>query len=409
MNHYVRQIVVVVFFAWFFASAAYLPKVNTGLDQKLSMPKDSYVYDYFKSLEKYLSVGVPVYFVVKGGQNYSSIDNQNIICASSGCNSDSLLSQINLATLQPDYTKLAIPSNSWIDDYFDWLSSEDCCHVFKNDTSSFCPSDSDDLSGCISCPIQYQDNTNRPIESDFYKYLRFFLKDNPGIKCAKGGHAAYGQSLEIIESNKSSAGYEIGATYFMAYHSVGLTSTDFIESLRHANEISANITKMMKERASTWSDNKEFIDNIEVFPYSVSYVFYEQYLTIWKDTIRNLCISLGTIFVVTFILLGLDFYTSFIVCFTIAMIVVNMFGAMYLLNIDLNAISLVNLVMAIGISVEFCAHTSRDFAVSLRGSRVNRAQHALAHMGSSVIFYLDCFLNDYLLKFKFFLKRFLVE
>ena len=66
------------------------------------------------------------------------------------------------------------------------------------------------------------------------------------------------------------------------------------------------------------------------------------------------------------------------------MITVNMFGAMYLLNIDLNAISVVNLVMAIGISVEFCAHTARDFAVSLRGSRVNRAKHSLAHMGSSV-------------------------
>lgn len=68
------------------------------------------------------------------------------------------------------------------------------------------------------------------------------------------------------------------------------------------------------------------------------------------------------------------------------MIIVNMFGAMYLLNITLNAVSLVNLVMAVGISVEFCAHLARDFAISLEGSRVKRAQHALAYMGSSVIF-----------------------
>lgn len=45
--------------------------------------------------------------------------------------------------------------------------------------------------------------------------------------------------------------------------------------------------------------------------------------------------------------MGLDFYTAIIICTTIAMIIINMFGAMYLFNIELNAVSLVNLVMVI--------------------------------------------------------------
>ncbi len=115
-------------------------------------------------------------------------------------------------------------------------------------------------------------------------------------------------------------------------------------------------------------------------------MFYEQYLTIWKDASTNIGISLAAIFAVTAIILGLDIYTAFIVTTTIAMIIVNMFGAMYILGIDLNAVSVVNLVMTIGIAVEFCAHIARDFAISLKGSRINRAQHSLAHMGSSVRF-----------------------
>ena len=111
-------------------------------------------------------------------------------------------------------------------------------------------------------------------------------------------------------------------------------------------------------------------------------MFYEQYLTIWKDASTNIGISLAAIFAVTAIILGLDIYTAFIVTTTIAMIIVNMFGAMYILGIDLNAVSVVNLVMTIGIAVEFCAHIARDFAISLRGSRINRAHHSLAHMGS---------------------------
>ncbi len=155
MNFRVRPVVIVLFLAWFFVSASRLPLVNTGLDQKLSMPKDSYVLDYFVALEKFLSVGVPVYFVVKDGQNYSSVSFQNTICATTGCGIDSLLNQINLATLQPDYSKLAIPANSWMDDYFDWLSSSECCRVYANNTDKFCPSTSKDLSQCVPCPIRY--------------------------------------------------------------------------------------------------------------------------------------------------------------------------------------------------------------------------------------------------------------
>jgi Niemann-Pick C1 protein len=378
--------VFIVFLALFFTSSSLVPKVNIGLDQKLSMPKDSYVLDYFEALEKYLSVGVPVYFVVKNGLNYSDINNQNLICSSSGCDPESLLNQINQAALLPNYTKIAIAANSWLDDYFDWLSSGDCCFVYSNDTNKFCPAIRADEDHCLPCPVKFTSGTNRPIVSDFYKYFKFYIKDNPGFKCAKGGHAAYGEAVEILENPNAPASYEIGASFFMGYHTVGLQSKDFIESLRHADEIANNVTKTMRDLASKFTNDTNYINKLEVFPYSVSYVFYEQYLTIWRDSIVNLSISLAAIFIVTALLMGLDFYTSSIVCMTISMIVVNMFGAMYLLDIELNAVSLVNIVMAIGISVEFCAHTAREFAICVKGSRISRAKYAISHMGSSVNF-----------------------
>lgn len=75
------------------------------------------------------------------------------------------------------------------------------------------------------------------------------------------------------------------------------------------------------------------------------YVFYEQYLTIIEDTVFNLCVSLGAIFLVTVVLLGCELWSAVIMCVTIAMILVNMFGVMWLWGISLNAVSLVNLVM----------------------------------------------------------------
>lgn len=78
---------------------------------------------------------------------------------------------------------------------------------------------------------------------------------------------------------------------------------------------------------------------------SVFYVFYEQYLTIIDDTIFNLGVSLGAIFLVTMVLLGCELWSAVIMCATIAMVLVNMFGVMWLWGISLNAVSLVNLVM----------------------------------------------------------------
>lgn len=74
-------------------------------------------------------------------------------------------------------------------------------------------------------------------------------------------------------------------------------------------------------------------------------MFYEQYLTTWPDTLFSLGVSLAAIFVVTFLLMGLDIFSSVVVIVTITMIVVNIGGLMYWWNITLNAVSVVNLVM----------------------------------------------------------------
>jgi len=78
---------------------------------------------------------------------------------------------------------------------------------------------------------------------------------------------------------------------------------------------------------------------------SIFYVFYEQYLTIVHDTIFNLSLCIASILLVTFVLLGCDIFSALITVLTIGMILVDLLGYMYLWNISLNAISLVNLVM----------------------------------------------------------------
>lgn len=128
----------IIFYGWLCSSVAVLPHIELGLDQELSMPEDSFVLKYFIFLKDYLSIGPPMYFVVKGGLNYSQTATQNMICGGQYCNVDSLITQVYSASKSPNFTYIARPSSSWIDDYFDWSTLPTCCKYFKNN-GSFCP------------------------------------------------------------------------------------------------------------------------------------------------------------------------------------------------------------------------------------------------------------------------------
>ena len=62
-------------------------------------------------------------------------------------------------------------------------------------------------------------------------------------------------------------------------------------------------------------------------------------------------------------------------------------GLMYWWNVTLNAISLVNLVMASGISVEFTSHILRSYAVSLKETKIEQAYESVIELVFSFTFF----------------------
>ena len=331
--------------------------------------------------------------------DFSSPEIQNRICGGQGCNPDSLQSQIKLWSKVPEVTYIGSPAQSWLDDYFGW--AKDCCQYKQTDSDQgeFCPSDfvPDSGSGgddygdyssdygdynagdtstslaCKPCPTR---GLPRPSGADFNKYLPWFLQDNPGQHCPKAGHAAYGDGVRMgsmMVNNNNVTG--VAASTFFAFHTILKSSKDYYEAMRWARRLSDNLTLMI-------NDNDASGNGINVFPYSVFYVFYEQYLTMVEDTVRSLAISLGSVFAVTFILGGFDLKTSVVTIFLIILIIVNLLGLMYWWDVTLNAISLVNLVMASGISVEFTSHILRAYAVSDKPSRIERARESVIELGN---------------------------
>ncbi|KAL3514868.1 hypothetical protein ACH5RR_027585 [Cinchona calisaya] len=374
----VKVVVIAVFSAFVLASIALCTRIEPGLEQQIVLPRDSYLQDYFKDLSEYLRIGPPLYFVVKN-YNFSSESRQtNQLCSISQCNSDSLLNEIARASSVPDTSYIAKPAASWLDDFLVWLSPEafGCCRKYTND--SYCPPDDQPpccsvtngacspngvCKDCTTCFRQSDLQNARPSTTQFREKLPWFLNALPSADCAKGGHGAYTSSVEL-------KGYEDGiiqASSFRTYHTPLNKQVDYVHSMRAARDFSSRVSDSLK---------------IEIFPYAVFYIFFEQYLNIWRTALINLVIAIGAVFVVCLVI-TCSLWTSAIILLVLAMIVVDLMGIMAILNIQLNAVSVVNLVMSVGIAVEFCVHITHAFLVS-SGDRNQRMKDALTTMGASV-------------------------
>lgn len=102
MNNTVRLIVLAFFVILSSLSLMVVPNVEPGLDQQLSMPKDSHLVKYFQFMADLLWMGPPVYFVLKAGLNYSYVQDQNKVCGGVLCDTDSVQTMLYLASRYPE-------------------------------------------------------------------------------------------------------------------------------------------------------------------------------------------------------------------------------------------------------------------------------------------------------------------
>uniref|UniRef100_A0A8C5A0B2 SSD domain-containing protein n=1 Tax=Gadus morhua TaxID=8049 RepID=A0A8C5A0B2_GADMO len=346
-------------------------KPNEGL--LMPLMRKYYAPVLLHPVSRVVVVGIPTYFVTTKGFNFTSAAGMDAVCSSVGCDQFSLTQKIQYATEYPELSYLAVPANSWVDDFIDWLNpGSKCCRLYTlgSETGNFCPATAWVCGKrCIKAPAN---GVVRPTVEQFNRFLPDFLGNRPDLQCPKGGLGAYDKAVIRDESG------EIIATRFMAYHTSLTNSQEFTKALEKTRELAHNITMGMREVPGTAPD-------FEVFPYTVTYAFYEQYLTIVPEGLFNISLCLLPTFVVCCLLLGMDLRSGLLNLFTIIMITVDTVGIMTLWGIDYNAVALINLVTAVGISVEFVSHLTRSFALSIQLTHIERAKEATATMGSAVL------------------------
>ncbi|EYE92084.1 sphingolipid transporter NCR1 [Aspergillus ruber CBS 135680] len=358
----VKAVVVIAFLGLLTAGLALIPKLPLGLDQRIALPSDSYLIQYFNDLDDYFGTGQPVYFVTRN-VNVTERSHQQQLCGRfTSCDEYSLPFVLEQESKRPNVSYIAGSVASWIDDFFYWLNpQQDCC----KENGKICFEDR-----AIPWNISLY---GMPEGDEFVHYVQKWIESPTDASCPLGGKAPYSNALVIDPKRIMTS-----ATNFRTSHAPLRTQDDYIQSYISARRIADDISRE---------------HNIDVFPYAKSYIFFDQYVSIVQLTGTLLGSAVAIIFAITSTILG-SIATGVVVTTTVVMIVVDIIGTMAIAGVSLNAVSLVNLVICVGIGVEFCAHIARAFMfpsrtimaqvpTKFRGKNA-RAWTALVNVGGSV-------------------------
>jgi len=317
--------------------------LTLGLEQQISFIEGSPIYNYFLDQTKYGESG-PQGYIVFTGVDFSSEDNVGIIN-----NMTNDLSRLTTSMVPPIY--------SWLPTF----------------TTALDASEQDFPGRAQACNSAYRAGLPT-FEDKLRDFLNIKLTD---ICCSRYGICGeqYADDFVFDEFGK------MQVTRFR-YNHVPLNSQDqFINSFLQIRTIVDKFSTLFKEGGSA-------------FAYAMHYVYFEQYFVIKGIALTN--ILLATAIVYSVILVFKNAVAGLLVFFSVLFTTVDIVGLMYVFNsvlggpeVQVNAVSVVNLITAVGLSVEFCAHIILKFT-QVNGTRLERAKAAVSQMGSSVLVGITC-------------------
>ncbi|GAC96393.1 hypothetical protein PHSY_003973 [Pseudozyma hubeiensis SY62] len=380
----VKRLVVVAFGAIAVISSIGVRRIEMGLDQRLALPSTSYLRPYFDAIDVFLDVGPPLYFVA-AGEEVSERQGQRDLCGRfTTCEPLSLANTLEGERRRPEVSWIAEPTSSWIDDFLQWLNPilDGCCRVKTSDPTVFCgPRDSP--FSCQPCfegrePAWNITMDGLPEGDEFYRYLTKWLESPTDQECPLGGQAAYSSALSIV-TNPETGKKSVRSSHFRTYFAPLRSQSDFISALKQSQRISDDVSERVGYR---------------VFPYSLFFIFFEQYTYLISMAVQVLGSAAIAIFAINTVLLG-SWRTGAVVTLSVASAVFLVAGAMGFWGIQFNALTLVNLSVCAAIGVEFCAHIARAFMRApgalprshpmSQKERDERAWLALTDVGGAVV------------------------
>jgi len=224
-------------------------------------------------------------------------------------------------------------------------------------------------------------NTRRPKNAEkFCKVLKYFLKTKDPKKVGEFNNGTWLENPELApELDESATCYPKGGDIkYSRMNAEMKCKLELGEKCETANS-TQEVAVMAGIRDAIGSLNSE----IKPTPYSFTWLFTEQYSIVRQEAYTNIILAVVAVFIITIFFLN-HIWCALLVTINVTMVLIDVVALMWLWDLSVNSVSIVNLVLAIGLAVDYSAHVAHAF-MSATGTLNERACKAMQEMGSDVI------------------------
>ncbi|XP_071143132.1 patched domain-containing protein 3-like isoform X1 [Mytilus edulis] len=121
----------------------------------------------------------------------------------------------------------------------------------------------------------------------------------------------------------------------------------------------------------------------DCFPYSQIHLTWESNKVIRQELYRNIALAAVCVFIICLVLIA-NIWTSLMVFSCVALTFVNVGGFMHFWGLTIDVVTCVQLILAIGLAVDYSAHIGHCF-MTFQGGRNERVKATLVEIGGPVI------------------------
>lgn len=328
--------------------------LTLGLDQRISVIEGSEIYKYFSAQIDFVDIGPPAY-IIFNHVDYENKENLKLI--------DTIVENISqLSTVIP-------PVFSWYKDFSKFMTDVNA------EWKSVCNPDYDLIK-------------NLPFEIQIKEFLRLASIDSKC--CKKYGICGEQYKIDIGFDDEG----KLDSTRFRFQHVPLTAQTVYVDCILQTKNLMKKYSDKLTQITGKggvkpeFKINDETLDIDSTYPYSLIYAYFDQYLVIRGVFLENFIIALAVIFLACQLIVAV--LPAFIITLFVFSTVMCLIGVLYILNffpgyiIEINAVSVVNIVMSCGLSVEFIAHIVMFYLKRNSDDSKDKTDYSMKTVGTSV-------------------------
>ena len=237
------------------------------------------------------------------------------------------------------------------------------------------------------------DYSHKPVQDEVLKTLTKF-EESPYFHdcCSSIWLRDYLKHLSLVSYNGTAESfYGHNLNMFLMYPAYNRYAADIVFENTTGRIVSSRFYVIPKDIGTSIAQKEMMLEArriayssfIPMVTYNNLFPYFEQYVAVRPNTIQNLVIAIGAMFIVSLFMLP-HLVASVLVCFSLASIIIGIIGFMSLWGVSLDVVSMINLIISIGFTVDFSVHIIYAYLTAPENTPKGSAIHALYTMGMPI-------------------------